>query len=81
MPPLICILHDIYQKLEPQRRTNFREAVTHSFSPSFTSVPPYSGKRTVSPSFKVTGISLPSLSRAPGPTATTFPEFSWNCEA
>jgi hypothetical protein len=24
---------------------------------------------------------LPSLSRAPGPTATTFPEFSWNCEA
>uniref|UniRef100_A0A0A9CGF3 Pco066521 n=1 Tax=Arundo donax TaxID=35708 RepID=A0A0A9CGF3_ARUDO len=43
---------------------------------SLTSSPPYSGSRTVSPSFRATGISLPSLSRSPGPTATTFPELS-----
>jgi hypothetical protein len=40
-------------------------------------VPPNSGKRTVSPSFTDTGIKFPALSRAPGPTATTFPEFNY----
>ena len=45
---------------------------------SLTSVPPYSGRRTVSPSFRATGISLPSLSRSPGPTATTLAAFSCN---
>lgn len=43
---------------------------------SLTWVPPYSGKRTLSPSLKATGIRFPFLSRVPGPTATTFPEFS-----
>lgn len=77
MPTLVHNLHNIHQKLEPKEGTKFQKAVkTHSFSPSFTSAPPYSGKRTVSPSFRVTGINLQSLSRAPGPTATTFPEFS-----
>uniref|UniRef100_A0A0A8XNS7 Chaperonin n=1 Tax=Arundo donax TaxID=35708 RepID=A0A0A8XNS7_ARUDO len=51
--------------------------IRYSFSASFTSVPPYSGSRTVSPSFRDTGISLPSLSRSPGPTAMTLAEFSW----
>ena len=43
---------------------------------SLTSVPPYSGRSTTSPSLKATGMSFPSRSRAPGPTATTFPEFN-----
>ena len=50
---------------------------TYSFSPSLTWVPPNSGKRTLSPSFTLTGIKFPALSRAPGPTATTFPEFNY----
>lgn len=51
---------------------------TYSFSPSLTWVPPYSGRRTVSPSLTETGINFPSLSLDPGPTATTLPELSWN---
>ena len=50
---------------------------TYSFSPSLTWAPPNSGKRTLSPSFTVTGIKFPALSRPPGPTATTFPEFNY----
>ena len=48
----------------------------YSFSPSLTCVPPYSGSKTVSPSFTATGIKFPDLSLVPGPTATTFPELS-----
>ena len=50
-------------------------------SPSLTWVPPYSGKRTVSPSFTETGITFPDLSLDPGPTATTLPELSWSAQS
>lgn len=53
-----------------------RKKKTYCFSPSLTSVPPYSGNKTVSPSLTATGIVLPDLSRVPGPTATTLPEFN-----
>jgi hypothetical protein len=65
---------DLGWHLEQQ---DFKGNITYSFSASFTSVPPYSGSRTVSPSFSETGISLPSLSRSPGPTAMTLAEFNW----
>jgi len=54
-----------------------RKREAYSFSPSFTCVPPYSGRRTVSPSFTETGMICPCLSRSPGPTARTFPELSY----
>lgn len=43
-----------------------------SSSPTLTSVPPYSGNKTLSPIFTLTGKTLPSGERAPGPTATTY---------
>ena len=52
--------------------------LTYSLSPSLTWVPPYSGRRTVSPSLTETGINFPSLSLEPGPTAITLPEFNCN---
>lgn len=59
-----------------ERKTGHKKTYTYSLLSSLTSVPPYSGKRTVSPSFTATGISFPSLLWMPGPTAITFPEFS-----
>lgn len=64
--------------LRGQRKCNSKKEArfTYSFSPSLTCVPPYSGRRTVSPSLTETGINFPSLSLEPGPTAITLPELS-----
>lgn len=64
-------------KLNSQRNNIEQVKNIYSFSPSFTWVPPNSGKRTLSPSLTETGIRFPVLSLAPGPTAITLPEFSW----
>ena len=50
---------------------------TYSLSSTVTLVPPYSGRRTLSPSFTPIGMTLPSVARAPGPTATTVPSLIW----
>lgn len=47
----------------------------NSSAPSLTSEPPYSGSSTLSPTALCTGIRVPSMVRAPGPTATTSPSF------
>src|SRR5262249_10936315 len=48
--------------------------ITSSSSPStFTVVPEYLPKSTLSPTLRSTGVSLPSSLRLPGPTASTSP--------
>jgi len=51
--------------------------LTHSLSPRTIWVPPNSGRRTLSPSFTLTGIMPPSCVRAPVPVAITTPEFNY----
>ena len=46
-----------------------------------TSLPPYCGSSTLSSGLTPIGSSAPSLSRRPGPTLTTTPSFSFDCEA
>jgi hypothetical protein len=53
-----------------------RDRPTHSLSPRTIGVPPYSGRRTLSPSLTLTGMIPPSLVRAPVPVAITTPEFN-----
>ncbi|WVZ22568.1 hypothetical protein V8G54_001112 [Vigna mungo] len=63
----------------PSKSTRGRKQIqnnTYSLSSSLICVPPYSGKRTRSPSLTDTGMKFPALSRDPGPTAITLPELS-----
>jgi hypothetical protein len=69
--------------LQIQRKNYHRgsavQQVTYSLPSwlsSLTGVPPYSGRRTVSPVLTSQEISAPSFVFAPGPVATTTPEFT-----
>lgn len=42
-------------------------------------MPPYSGNKTLSPTFTETGKGVPSLVLPPGPTAMTSPSFAFDC--
>ena len=44
-----------------------------------TLLPPYSGNKTVSPSFTLIGLTCPLSKCLPGPTAMTVPKFNYSC--
>ncbi len=51
----------------------------YSFSSANTTLlPPYSGSKTVSPSFTKHGLTVPLSRFLPGPTAMTLPKFNYS---
>lgn len=75
-----CILARISESLKrwysyiipvSQQRVAINEEVKLTSSPTLIGLPPQPGSKTRSPALTDVGTSLPSLSRAPGPTAMT----------
>lgn len=56
-------------------KTSDSRNMNTSSSPRDILVPPYSGRRTLSPALRVGMCKVPVTSRSPGPTATTSPSF------